>query len=122
MMGTALRRKGIASSWWPTADPRSLGGLRRHQSDELILVLGAGERDSDWETLRVALDEDRLLTRSSVIVLLNLLNGFTFPTRAPSCRSRSRSRLCLGWSPGTPPIHFSGAVERQKAWLASEYS
>ena len=45
-------------------------------------MLGAGERDSDWETLRVALDEDPLLTRSPVIVLLTLLSGFTFTTRA----------------------------------------
>jgi hypothetical protein len=82
MMGTALRAEGyrveLAADCasvlaWRTAAP---------PADELILALGAGERDPDWETLRLALDEDRLLERSSVIVPLALPNGFTFATRA----------------------------------------
>ena len=50
--------------------------------DDLLLALGAGEFDPDWATLRVALDEDAVLSRASVIVLLTIQNGLTFPARA----------------------------------------
>jgi hypothetical protein len=49
--------------------------------DGLLLALGAGEIDPDWETLRFALDED-VLARAAVFVLLTIRNGFTFPARA----------------------------------------
>ena len=57
---------------------KSLGPL----PDDLLLALGAGEFDPDWATLRVALDEDAVLSRASVIVLLTIQNGLTFPARA----------------------------------------
>jgi hypothetical protein len=50
--------------------------------DELVLALGAGEPDPDWETLQVALDDDKVLARAAVIVLLTIRNGLTFPARA----------------------------------------
>jgi len=50
--------------------------------DEFVLALGAGELDPDWETLRGALDEDAVLSRAAVIVLLTIRNGLTFPARA----------------------------------------
>jgi len=50
--------------------------------DDFLLALGAGEVDADWEALRVALDEDALLSRAAVIVLLTIRNGLTFPARA----------------------------------------
>src|SRR2546426_10238734 len=63
------------------------GVLARRKSagalpDELVLALGAGELDPDWKTLQVALDEDAVLTRVAVIVLLTIRNGLTFPARA----------------------------------------
>jgi DNA-binding response OmpR family regulator len=57
---------------------KSVGAL----PDELVLALGAGELDADWKTLQVALDEDAVLTRVAVIVLLTIRNGLTFPARA----------------------------------------
>lgn len=50
--------------------------------DDFVLALGAGRIDPDWETLRVALDEDAVLSRAAVIVLLTIRNGLTFPKRA----------------------------------------
>ncbi len=50
--------------------------------DEFVLALGAGELDPDWETLQVALDDDAMLSRAAVIVLLTIRNGLTFPVRA----------------------------------------
>jgi len=50
--------------------------------DDFLLALGAGEVDTDWEALRVALDEDAGLSRAAVIVLLTIRNGLTFPARA----------------------------------------
>jgi len=63
------------------------GVLARRKSagalpDELVLALGAGELDPDWKTLQLALDEDAVLTRVAVIVLLTIRNGLTFPARA----------------------------------------
>ena len=50
--------------------------------DDLLLALGAGRLDPDWETLRLALDEDAALSRAAVIVLLTIRNGLSFPKRA----------------------------------------
>jgi len=50
--------------------------------DELVLALGAGELDPDWGALKLALDEDAVLMRVAVIVLLTIRNGLTFPARA----------------------------------------
>ncbi|MFL5309852.1 MAG: hypothetical protein ACJ79H_05290 [Myxococcales bacterium] len=50
--------------------------------DELVLALGAGELDPDWDKLQVALDEDAVLSRAALIVLLTIRNGLTFPARA----------------------------------------
>lgn len=50
--------------------------------DGLLLALGAGDVDPDWETLRVALDQDKALSRAAVIVLLTIRNGLVFPERA----------------------------------------
>lgn len=50
--------------------------------DDFLLALGAGRVDPDWEALRVALDEDAVLSRAAVIVLLTIRNGLTFPKRA----------------------------------------
>jgi DNA-binding response OmpR family regulator len=50
--------------------------------DEFVLALGAAEADPDWETLRDALDQDAVLSRVAVIVLLTIRNGLTFPARA----------------------------------------
>jgi DNA-binding response OmpR family regulator len=50
--------------------------------DELVLALGAGDEDPDWNTLLGALDQDRALSRAAVIVLLTIRNGMTFPARA----------------------------------------
>jgi len=50
--------------------------------DEFVLALGAKNPDPDWETLRRALDEDAVLSRAAVIVLLTIRNGLTFPARA----------------------------------------
>src|SRR3981189_527821 len=44
-----------------------------------VLALGAGEPDPDWATLQVALDDDVVLSRAAVIVLLTIRNGLTFP-------------------------------------------
>jgi DNA-binding response OmpR family regulator len=50
--------------------------------DHLVLALGAGENDPDWDTLRGALDRDAVLSRAAIIVLLTIRNGLTFPARA----------------------------------------
>jgi hypothetical protein len=50
--------------------------------EEFVLALGAGELDQDWKTLKLALDEDAVLARTAVIVLLTIRNGLTFPARA----------------------------------------
>ena len=50
--------------------------------DELVLGLGAGDEDPDWNTLRGALDQDTALSRAAIIVLLTIRNGMTFPARA----------------------------------------
>lgn len=50
--------------------------------DGILLALGAAALDPDWETLRVALDEDAVLARAAVIVLLTIRNGLVFPERA----------------------------------------
>jgi len=50
--------------------------------DEFVLGLGAGELDPDWETLKLALDDDAMLSSAAVIVLLTIRNGLTFPPRA----------------------------------------
>jgi DNA-binding response OmpR family regulator len=50
--------------------------------DEFVLALGAGELDPDWEALQVALDDDAVLSRAALIVLLTIRNGLTFPARA----------------------------------------
>src|SRR5689334_21847217 len=50
--------------------------------DDFLLALGAGDRDPDWDVLRVALDCDARLRRAAVIVLLTIRNGLTFPARA----------------------------------------
>jgi DNA-binding response OmpR family regulator len=50
--------------------------------DALVLALGAAEPDPDWATLQVALDDDAVLSRAAVIVLLTIRNGLTFPARA----------------------------------------
>jgi hypothetical protein len=50
--------------------------------DELLLALGAGEVDPDWQTLLAALDGDGAFSAAAVIVLLTIRNGFEFPKRA----------------------------------------
>lgn len=50
--------------------------------DDFLLALGAGQIDPDWETLRIALDDDVVLSRAAVIVLLTIRNGLSFPARA----------------------------------------
>jgi hypothetical protein len=50
--------------------------------DAFVLALGAGDHDPDWPTLQVALDDDAVLSRGAVIVLLTIRNGLTFPSRA----------------------------------------
>ena len=50
--------------------------------DEFLLALGGRDGDPNWETLRVALDEDVVLSRAAVIVLLTVRNGLKFPVRA----------------------------------------
>jgi DNA-binding response OmpR family regulator len=50
--------------------------------DDLLLALGAGDLDPDWEVLRLALDSDACLSKAAVIVLLTIRNGLTFPARA----------------------------------------
>ena len=50
--------------------------------DAFVLALGAGEPDPDWATLQAALDDDVVLSRAAVIVLLTIRNGLTFPDRA----------------------------------------
>jgi len=50
--------------------------------DEFILGLGAGELDPEWETLKLALDDDSMLSHAAVIVLLTIRNGLSFPARA----------------------------------------
>jgi hypothetical protein len=50
--------------------------------DEFVLALGAGDLDPDWKTLQVALDDDTVLSRAALIVLLTIRNGLTFPARA----------------------------------------
>ena len=52
------------------------------QPHAFVLALGAGELDKDWATLQRALDDDVVLSRSAVIVLLTIRNGLTFPARA----------------------------------------
>src|SRR5256885_1357566 len=49
--------------------------------DEFVLALGAGKQDPDWDTLRGALDQDEVLSRAAIIVLLTIRNGMTFPAR-----------------------------------------
>jgi len=53
-----------------------------HLPDAFVLALGAAEPDPDWATLQVALDDDVVLSRAAVIVLLTIRNGLTFPARA----------------------------------------
>lgn len=50
--------------------------------EDFLLALGAGDPDPDWGRLRVALDQDRVLSQAAVIVLLTIRNGLTFPKRA----------------------------------------
>jgi hypothetical protein len=50
--------------------------------DEFVLALGAGELDPDWKALQVALDDDAVLSRAALIVLLTIRNGLSFPRRA----------------------------------------
>jgi DNA-binding response OmpR family regulator len=50
--------------------------------DEFVLALGAAEPDPQWEALKSALDNDAMLSRPAVIVLLTIRNGLTFPARA----------------------------------------
>jgi hypothetical protein len=50
--------------------------------DEFVLALGAGELDPDWKALQVALDDDAVLSRAALIVLLTIRNGLSFPSRA----------------------------------------
>lgn len=50
--------------------------------DEFVLALGAGQLDPEWETLKSALDDDAMLSRAPVIVLLTIRNGLSFPVRA----------------------------------------
>jgi hypothetical protein len=50
--------------------------------DEFVLALGAGELDPDWKALQVALDDDAVLSRAALIVLLTIRNGLSFPPRA----------------------------------------
>jgi DNA-binding response OmpR family regulator len=50
--------------------------------DEFILGLGAGDLDPEWETLKLALDDDAMLSHAAVIVLLTIRNGLSFPARA----------------------------------------
>jgi DNA-binding response OmpR family regulator len=54
----------------------------RPAPDEFVLALGAVELDPEWETLKSALDDDAMLSRAAVIVLLTIRNGLTFPARA----------------------------------------
>ncbi len=54
----------------------------RPQPEEFVLALGAGELDPDWDRLRVALDDDAVLSRTALIVLLTVRNGLPFPARA----------------------------------------
>ena len=59
------------------------------QPHAFVLALGAGEPDKDWATLQRALDDDVVLSRSAVIVLLTIrirngLNGRSYSLR---CRS-----------------------------------
>jgi DNA-binding response OmpR family regulator len=49
---------------------------------EFVLGLGAGDPDPDWKALQAALDDDAVLARAAVIVLLTIRNGLTFPARA----------------------------------------
>jgi hypothetical protein len=53
-----------------------------NQPDEFVLALGAGAPDPNWEKLQVALDDDAVLSRAALIVLLTIRNGLTFPARA----------------------------------------
>ena len=50
--------------------------------DAFVLALGAGESDPNWPALQVALDDDAVLSRAAVIVLLTIRNGLAFPARA----------------------------------------
>jgi len=50
--------------------------------DAFVLALGSAEPDPDWATLQVALNDDVVLSRAAVIVLLTIRNGLTFPARA----------------------------------------
>jgi DNA-binding response OmpR family regulator len=59
-----------------------LRGGTGKRPDDFVLALGAGEVDPDWETLRLALDEDAALSQAAVIVLLTIRNGLSFPARA----------------------------------------
>jgi DNA-binding response OmpR family regulator len=60
----------------------ALRGRTGKRPDDFLLALGAGEFDPDWETLRLALDEDAALSQGAVIVLLTIRNGLSFPARA----------------------------------------
>jgi hypothetical protein len=68
--------------------------------DEFVLGLGAGELDPEWETLKLALDDDAVLSRAAVIVLLTIRNGLTFPARARILQSPSQSKSC--WPSSRP--------------------
>jgi DNA-binding response OmpR family regulator len=60
----------------------ALRGRTGQRPDDFLLALGAGEADPNWETLRLALDEDAALSQAAVIVLLTIRNGLSFPARA----------------------------------------
>ena len=87
----------------------------KERPDDLLLPLGAGELDPDWEVLRLALDSDASLSKAAVIVLLTIRNGLTFPARArivqkPSAR-RARGRQARCDDPHEPPRHEPSAQE-----------
>lgn len=50
--------------------------------DDIVLALGAGAPDPGWKSLRRALDDDWVLSRVALIVLLTIRDGLTFPKRA----------------------------------------
>jgi DNA-binding response OmpR family regulator len=60
-------------AWNKSVEPRP---------DDLLLELGAGDLDPDWDVLLRALDSDACLAKTAIIVLLTIRNGLTFPARA----------------------------------------
>jgi DNA-binding response OmpR family regulator len=105
-MGSKARRPGFAVVMEPDADLRatiaSALTLEGHRvepvsdcaavlawrssigplPDDFVLALGAGAIDPDWERLLIALEQDPVLVKAAVIVLLTIRNGLTFPPRA----------------------------------------